>query len=219
MTRLFLIIISTLLITSCIDVRFERAMPNEENEINRFPEELIGEYEFWDKMRETNSIVLGKSGLSIDKFDKSESETDSKNPLKIELETFDFILTNGKKKINEDFILKQLNDTCYFVSIHRTDSIESLEGYTVFPITLINEILTIYNINENQKQHTESIIERIEEITPIRSIQHPDSKESRRKRKDQIEGTKYYLINPDDSAIHQFFEKGIFSEWIYLKKI
>ena len=214
MKKLFGFVILIFLFSSCLEVRFENSQPVDTDILNVFPEEIIGKYFVTGQLSQENLSLIGKSKR---KLDASYDSTSTEIILEINPESFIFPFLQGERFINKDFILKRLNDSFYTISLNFVDTVENIESWIVFPFSVLNDSLTIYTLQFIPKSERDSVIDSIEQLVPIERIYSKAKGKSKRKN-NQVETVKYYIINPTKEEFSLLLERNIFMDWVSFKK-
>jgi len=182
MKKILLISAIAIFLASCTTIGFETPVPKNTETINTFPKELIGTY--FDGEKDTliiteNSFNYGRPDSTI--FYMSEKLEKGK----VEL-----------KKFDEYFILNKKS--------------EKDEIWGIIPFKINNGVIEVFFANLDTKKNemkaegdtteikTEVIIEQINKITPVKSVNKENTDE------------KDYIVNPTNEELRKLLDEGYF---------
>lgn len=200
-----------ILLNSCLDVRFLEATINKKIQLSEFPKELQGN--FLIIADSTTNPKLEKD-LKMKDTIKSTLNIDT---VKIHKDFFSLPMIERNQVLRKDSLeLVKYNDTCYILAYCRTDTINNIKSWTLFPFTHSDQKIIINSLHFIPQEEHESIIAKIEGITSVKRINQTKIIRNKIKKTKKIE---YYVINPNEEEFKTIMESQTFRKWMTLKKI
>lgn len=200
--------------TSCIEVRFESAMPKDQLELTKFPEELMGVYKI------EPYPLSGKTKEFIAKQELKVDSTQSKmniDTLIIKCQSFRFPFAKNEFLLTDsNVVIKRYNDTCFIFSKKNIQN--GLVSWTLFPFSYKNDKITVYSCFFTSKFEYERMIDSIEQITYVERIYNRCTNKKTKKRNNYKE-IDYCLINPTINEFEKMIDNDIFHKWIEFNRI
>lgn len=190
--RFFLIILSSIIFTSCTVVQFKTASPKQGEKLEIFPDELIGEYVNVKKLSDT--LIISKKEYKIGRVKYAKN----------------IIFEHGDLS-DRSFLLKQI-DGFYILNIRKHED----EGFWLaLPIKLKENVLKVYYLNleletkdkEKQAAYRKEKLKLLKSITEVKLTSKENSKGDT------------YLINPTDKELNRMLNTDLFDEILEFKKI
>jgi hypothetical protein len=222
MKKITTFIIIAILLSSCIDIRFESSQPIDFIKFKEVPDELVGKYipevELSGKSRKFLEKELKKEQK---KSNSNNSTLSSRDSLIITKTGFRTLLSDFRKELSDSVVLKRMNDSTYVISIAKKDTIQETVTWHVHPLTIRENKLTIYDIQSNES-FKDSTLQELEKIVDVKKVCRELEGRKRKSKKDIVYDKHkncYYVINPSVEDLKKLLDKGIFREWIVYNKV
>ncbi len=219
MKKLLKYILLSLIISSCIDIRFQTHQPMGGKTINEFPSNIIGSYDIImkDSLTERNRVLLErKKQNNKDKGHAKHYCTEKDGILEVFRDSINCPFLRAKLE-DKSLILKQYSDSLFILNIANNNTLHSNQNWWVFPFKFKGDTIFSYSVNFQTKTSDIDFVTEIGKITFVEEVMKDETKK-RRKKSSKKNTFSHYLINPTEEDFSKILSSDIFKEFVVLKK-